>query len=96
MKLLATIATLALAATALPTPTPQGTDWEQNGCATRSYVEYLVAQEIIYLQHTNVTAGRIAAEGIFAADIVEFGDSINSLRNDTVSSCIRSNSRPDT
>ena len=83
MKFLVTLASLALAAIAAPAPGDWG-KWN-NGCASREYIQYLVDQEIVYLQHLDVAAGRAAGEAIFAADIVEYGDSINSLRQAPVS-----------
>lgn len=83
MKFLATLASLALVATAAPTP-GDWKDWN-NGCPSRAYVENLVAQEIVYLQHFDLAAARAAAESIFSVDFNEYGDSINSLRYAPVS-----------
>ena len=78
MKFFAALASLAAVGSAVPTPGNWG-NWNQ-GCASRNHVQYLVDQSIIYLQHKDVAAGRAAAEAIFADNIIEYGDSINSLR----------------
>lgn len=85
MKFLASLASLALAATASAAPSPGGWgNWGKN-CASRDYIQSLVDQEIVYLQHLNQTAALAAGQAIFASDIQEYGDSINSLRGAPVS-----------
>jgi len=56
-------------------------------CVSREYVEDVVAKSIIFLQHLEGTeeASQAAAYEIFDPAIVEYGDSINSLRGDPVS-----------
>lgn len=51
------------------------------------------AQEIadgsaIYISHTDVALANATAQTLFAPNIVEFGDSINSLRGDAVSTSV--------
>lgn len=89
MQLLATVATFALAACGVAaSPTPSWGNWGNSGnpaCVSRSYIEGLIAQEIVFLEHKNVTAAVAAGNAIFDANIAEYGDSINSLRGAPVS-----------
>lgn len=90
MKFATTLASLALAGAALAAPAPSDwNDWNARDkkCVSREYVEEVVAKEIIFLQHLVGTeeASRAAAFEIFDPAIVEYGDSINSLRGDPVS-----------
>ncbi|KAK5069579.1 hypothetical protein LTR51_008412 [Lithohypha guttulata] len=84
MQIFATVATFALAACGVAaSPTPSWGNWGNSGnpnCVSRSYIEGLIAQEIVFLQHKNVTAAVAAGNAIFDANIAEYGDSINSLR----------------
>lgn len=83
MKFAAALASLAAVATALPNGWG---NWNKgNKCASRAQVQNLVDQEIVYLMHTDLTAARAAADAIFADNIEEYGDSINSLRMAPVS-----------
>lgn len=77
---IAAVATLATAAVADWAP------WGGNNCLNNATVEYLISSEILYLQHNNLTQAREVAYSIFTPDIQEFGDSINSLRYEPVSS----------
>ncbi|KAK5094448.1 hypothetical protein LTR70_004116 [Exophiala xenobiotica] len=79
MKFAAALASLAVVATAAP---GGWGDWNKgnNGCPTRAYVQTLVDQERVFLMHTDLSAAQAAADAIFADDIQEYGDSINSLR----------------
>lgn len=86
MKFAAVLASLAVLATAAPAPGGLETRGGDKGCVSREHVQYLVDQETIFLQHTDLAAARAAADAIFAADIEEYGDSINSLRQAPVSS----------
>jgi len=90
MKLATTLASLALAGTVLAAPAPGNwKDWNapDGECVSREYVEEVLAKEIIFLQHLPGTeeASSAAAFEIFDPAIVEYGDSINSLRGDPVS-----------
>lgn len=77
----ATIFALATAVVALPSPQlpPPST------CLTNERAHYIVERERVYLQKANITDARLAGEELFAADFVQYGDSINSLRGDPVS-----------
>lgn len=70
----------ALATTAVA----QWQPWDPT-CLNQTDVDNLIAKEIIYLQHPDVAAARAIAYSIFTPDIVEYGDSINSLRGQPVS-----------
>lgn len=90
MKYITIFTYLVLATTTLAAPTPGNwKDWKapDNKCVSREYVEEVLAKEIIFLQHLPGTqdASRAAAFEIFDPAIVEYGDSINSLRGDPVS-----------
>lgn len=84
MKFAAALASLAVVATAAP---GGWGNWNKgnNGCASRAYAQNLVDQEIVFLMHTDLAAAQAAADAIFADDIQEYGDSINSLRMAPVS-----------
>lgn len=86
MKFLASLASItALLWSVAAAPNPDGWQNWNDGCYSRDYIEGLVAQEITYLMHTDLAAANAAALNIFAPDIAEFGDSINSLRMAPVS-----------
>jgi hypothetical protein len=53
-------------------------------CLTDADAQSYVDRSIIFLQHTNVPLANATAQGLFADDIQEFGDSINALRGDPV------------
>lgn len=78
----------AVAATLATTAFGQWCNQPAEGCLTQAQVDYLISQEILYLQHPNITQAREVAYEIFTPDVMEYGDSINSLRNETVSSLI--------
>lgn len=71
--------TLATTVTALPKRSTPST------CLTHERAHYIVERERVYLQKANLTDARAAGEELFAADFVQYGDSINSLRGDPVS-----------
>lgn len=75
MKFSGFLAPLTLASTALA-------QWKQqdNSCLTDAEAQYLIDQAIIVLKHVDIANARAVAYSIFAPDIVEYGDSINSLR----------------
>lgn len=84
MKLLAVLGLLALGAQAAPNSHDSWGGW--NGkCLTSAQAQSIVDRSIIYLMHTDVAAAVAAGNSLFADDITEFGDSINSLRGDAVS-----------
>lgn len=86
MKLITSLASLAaVLCSVAAVPNPGGWKGYKNGCFDRSYIEGLVAQEIVFLQHLDVAAAVAAGNAIFDPNIQEFGDSINSLRGDPVS-----------
>lgn len=86
MKFLTSLASFtALVWSVAAAPNPDGWQGWNDGCYSRSYIEGLVAQEIVYLQHLDLAAANAAALAIFDPSIAEFGDSINSLRGDPVS-----------
>lgn len=70
MKFAASIAAFALAACVAAAPTPSG-DWQNNNCYPRSYIEGLIAQEIVFLQHLDVATGVAAGQAIFADNLTE-------------------------
>ncbi|KAK5937864.1 hypothetical protein PMZ80_009993 [Knufia obscura] len=80
MKFAAALASLAVLAAAAPAPSGLEGRNGDKGCVSREHVQYLVDQETVFLQHTDLAAAQAAADAIFAADIEEYGDSINSLR----------------
>ena len=75
---------LALVSAALAVPTPAPQSWEPV-CQERPYVKSLVQKATVFLQHVDQNAARAAGQEIFDPRIQEFGDSINSLRGDSVS-----------
>jgi len=90
MKLAGALANLVFAGTVLAAPAPGNwKDWNAPDvkCVSREYVEGILAKAIIFLQHLPGTeaASSAAAFEIFDPAIVEYGDSINSLRGDPVS-----------
>lgn len=90
MQFLVTLASLAMAAAgvaAAPTKASamEARDSSWNNCFSRDYIEGLIAQEIVFEMHTNVTAAIAAGNAIFDPAFVEYGDSINSLRGAPVS-----------
>jgi len=94
MKFATTLASLGLAATALAAPAPgQWNNWKapNDNCVSREHVEETIEKAIVFLQHLpgTETASTAAAEAIFDPAIVEYGDSINSLRGDPVRFWIR-------
>ena len=94
MKFVTTLATFALAATALAAPgNGNWKNWKDckaanDDCVSRDHVEQTIEKAIVFLQHLSGTeeASRAAAEAIFDPKVVEYGDSINSLRGDAVRS----------
>lgn len=86
MKLLNYLAPLALAALGVQA---DWQPWGSDGCLTTAQVNYIVANSITFLSHEDVAAANASAQAIFAPDIVEFGDSINSLRGDAVSHALQ-------
>lgn len=94
MKFATTLASLGLAATALAAPAPgQWKNWKapNDNCVSREYVEETIEKAIVFLQHLpgTETASQAAAEAVFDPAIVEYGDSINSLRGDAVRDWLR-------
>lgn len=77
----ATIFALATAVVAFPSPQLP----PPSLCLTDARAQYIVEREKVYLQKANITDARVAGEELFAADFVQYGDSINSLRGDPVS-----------
>jgi hypothetical protein len=63
-------------------------DWQPAGCLTDARFQQLIDGFIIFLEHTNVPLANATAQAIFAPNIMEVGDSINSLRGDPVSDFI--------
>ena len=51
-------------------------------CLTDADAESIVSRSIIFLEHHDIALANATAQGLFAEDIQEFGDSINSLRGD--------------
>ncbi|KAK4935517.1 hypothetical protein LTR10_023428 [Elasticomyces elasticus] len=49
-------------------------------CLSQADANNIAAQSTIFLQHLNVTEANATAQALFADGIVEYGDSINSLR----------------
>lgn len=79
---LTTILACVTAVVALPSPQLP----PPSLCLTDKRAQYIVEREKVYLQKANITDARLAGEELFAADFVQYGDSINSLRGDPVSS----------
>ena len=59
---------------------------QRDNCVSHTYIEDVVAKQIIFLQHLPGTEeeSRTAAVEIFDSNVQEYGDSINSLRGDAV------------
>ncbi|KAI1625335.1 hypothetical protein EDD37DRAFT_629358 [Exophiala viscosa] len=51
-------------------------------CLSQADANDIAARSTIFLQHLNVTQANETAQGLFADGIVEYGDSINSLKGD--------------
>lgn len=56
-----------------------------SGCVSDAQAAYFASQSAIFLSHTDPVAAKAAAYTIFDANIVEYGDSINALRQAPVS-----------
>lgn len=88
---LASFALAALGAQAAPAPAPEAEaaptgGWEKWGCLSDADANAYAANSAIFLSHTNVPLANATAQALFADDIVEYGDSINSLLSEPVSS----------
>lgn len=57
-------------------------------CLTYEEAKSIADRSAIFLSHLDVALANTTAQGLFAEDIVEFGDSINSLRGDPVRKCL--------
>ena len=55
------------------------------GCLSETDAQSIADRSIIFLSHANVTLANETAQGLFAENIQEYGDSINSLRSQPVS-----------
>jgi len=53
-------------------------------CLSDADAQSIVDRSIIFLEHHNVTLANQTAQALFADNIIEYGDSINSLRGDAV------------
>lgn len=53
-------------------------------CLSDADAQSIADRSIVFLSHTDVALANETAQGLFADGIVEFGDSINSLRGDAV------------
>ena len=71
MKLLTILSTLLLSLSATVSA------WT---CLSDDDAQYIVNQSIIFLKHTNITQARAIAYDLFAPNLLEYGDSINALR----------------
>lgn len=56
-----------------------------SNCLSDAQVQDLINKEILYLQHNDIEQAREIANSIFTPDVMEYGDSINSLRYQPVS-----------
>jgi hypothetical protein len=65
-----------------PAATLAWNDW--SSCLTDAEAQSIVDRSIIYLQHFNIPEANATAQELFAPGLVEFGDSINSLRGDAL------------
>lgn len=83
MKFLSALSSLAFL-TCLVQASPTWEGWN-NGCLSAAEAQSIVDRSIIFLQHLDIPLANKTAQSLFAPDIVEFGDSINSLRGDPVS-----------
>lgn len=72
------------AALALPVLAAASGKWNDNYCLSDADAQSYVDRSVIFLEHNNVPLANATAYGLFAEDIQEFGDSINSLRGDPV------------
>lgn len=77
MKLLKFLTPLALSAWTVSA-------WNGN-CLSDQDAQSIADRSIIFLEHLDIDAANATAQGLFADNIQEFGDSINSLRGDAVS-----------
>lgn len=77
MKLLKFLTPLALSAWTVSA-------WNGN-CLSDSDAQSIADRSIVFLEHLDIDAANATAQGLFADNIQEFGDSINSLRGDAVS-----------
>jgi hypothetical protein len=57
----------------------------QRSCLTDAVAKSIADRSAIFLQHTDVALANATAQELFAENIIEYGDSINSLRGDPVS-----------
>ena len=76
MKLLATLAALALSSSSLVSA------WS---CLSDDAAQEIVNKSILFLQHEDLDEAREVAYGLFAENITQYGDSINFLRGAPVS-----------
>ena len=53
-------------------------------CLSDADAQNIIKEQIVFLQHSDLAAGRAAGEALFAPDFKEYGDSINALRMDAV------------
>jgi hypothetical protein len=56
--------------------------WKDNYCLTDADAQSIVSRSIVYLEHTDKAAALAAGQSLFASNLQEFGDSINSLKGD--------------
>jgi len=78
MKFLATAASVGLWASLVQA-------WS---CLSDADAKSIADRSTIFLQHLNVTEANITAQGLFANNITEYGDSINSLRGDALGTIV--------
>lgn len=75
MKLLTTLAALALSSASLVSA------WS---CLSDDDAQEIVNKSILFLQHRDLDEAREVAYDLFAENITQYGDSINFLRGDPV------------
>lgn len=56
-------------------------------CLSDADAQGIADASVIFLSHQDIDLANRTAQALFADNIVEFGDSINSLRGDPVSAC---------
>lgn len=59
--------------------------WGNQNCVSDAQAAYFASQSAVYLAHNDPVAAKAAAYSIFDENIVEYGDSINALRQAPVS-----------
>lgn len=85
MKFLITSLLAAAALTSASPVTRQTIEGFPPNCLSYARAQYIIEREIAYLRKADLADARAAGEELFAADFVQYGDSINSLRGDPVS-----------